>query len=145
MVPTQQPWRVDSVRLVDGVENVLEADAGSNHGSWVGRDLELGHLPTLHENTGDAIETIQSRLQVVGCGFPKLRLRDFVGREAEAVDWKAREIEPVSLDLDGRRQRRLDTRKRCVHLQQSLRHVGVPVEKEIHLSGASARDRTDIL
>ena len=61
--------------------------------------MKLRHLAALHQHSADARHAIQRRLQIVGGNLPKLRLRNGIGGEAVAENWKRGEGKPVGGDL----------------------------------------------
>ena len=78
MVLLKQARRIDEVRTLYRVENVGDRDARSQQLRGFRRDVELGLLAALHQNSSNAIEAIEARLQLVSCHCPKLRLRNGV-------------------------------------------------------------------
>ena len=145
MVLAQQARRIDQVRVVHRVQNVLHSNVRSQHSRRIGRDLKLRLLPSLHQNAGHSIQPVQPRLELIGGQLPKLRLRNFVRGEAVAQNRKTREIQPLGVDLSCRRQRALDSRNGGFHLLQRQHHVDAPVEVQIDFRGASAGNRVHLL
>ena len=122
VIAAQQAGRIDQIRMIDRVQNVLHAPrarAASCAGS--GRDLKFRLLPSLHEDGGDAVQPVQARLDVVGRQFPQLRLRNFVGRQAVAENRETREIQAVRFDLRRGRKRALNARDRGIDQLERLR------------------------
>jgi hypothetical protein len=99
----------------------------------------------LHQIAGNAVETIQPGLQIVGCKFPELCLRHLIGSEAVAQDRKAGEIEAVCVNGRGRRQRALNAGDGRVDHEQRLLHVHAPIERQIDFRGAAAGGGAHIL
>ena len=59
------------VRLM-AAENVRDRHAGAEHPRRIDGDVELRLLPALDEHAGDAAQTIQPRLDLVGRQLPEL-------------------------------------------------------------------------
>ena len=78
MIILDETGRVDEVGPADGLENIVDGDAGGEQTRRVGRYLELRNAATLHENGGNTIEPVHAWLDVVGGNFPKPVLRDRV-------------------------------------------------------------------
>ena len=104
MIVLDQAGGVDEVRAANGVENVVDGDAGREEARRFGRYLEFRDAATLNENGGNAIEPVYARLEVVSGDFPELILRNRVGGQAIAKDWERGKGEAVRFDLGGRRQ-----------------------------------------
>ena len=145
MVLLQQTGRIDQVGSPNRVEYVGDGDAGRQQLGGIGSDMKLRLLSALHHHGGHAIETIEARLQIVGCHRPELRLRDRVGGEAVADDGKAGEVQAMRLDDGCRRQLGANAGERRVHQLQRGDHVHVPVEEKIDFSRAAAGDGAHLL
>ena len=78
MIILDETGRVDEVGPADGLENIVDSDAGGEQTRRVGRYLELRNAAALHENGGNTIEPVHAWLDVVGGNFPKPVLRDRV-------------------------------------------------------------------
>ena len=106
--------------------------------------MKLGLLPTLHQHRRDAVQSIQSRLDVVSSHLPELGLRNSGRRKAVSNDRETGESQAVR---DHRRrgwQFGLDSGNRGIHILQSLEHVEVPVEEQIDLCRSAAGDRAHL-
>ena len=145
MVSAQQARRIDQVRVVHRVQNVLHSHVRPQHSRRIGRDLKLRLLSSLHQNAGHPIQPVQPRLELIGGQFPKLRLRNFVRGEAVTQNRKARKIKPMRINLSRRRQRALDSRNRGFHLLQRQHHVYAPVEVQIDFRRTAAGNRVHLL
>src|SRR5712692_1455294 len=107
MIALNETGGVDEVRAANGIENVVDGNAGREEARGLGRHLKFGDAATLNENGGDAIEPVDARLEVVSGNFPKLVLRNGVGGQAVTEDGKRGESEAMGFDLGGGRQFRL--------------------------------------
>ena len=135
--------RIDDVRSLDGIDEVLNGDTGGEQQGGIGNDMELRHLAALHRNGTDASGTIERRLEVVCRNFPKIGLRNRVGGEAVAEDGEGGNGDSVGGDPCRGRQGLLDLAESCIHQLQGEDHVGVPVEHEIDFSRSTAGDGAD--
>ena len=70
MIAAEQARRIDQVRVIDGVQNVLQRHVRAQHSRGIGRHLKFRHLSALNQHAGDAIQPIQPRLQIIGRKFP---------------------------------------------------------------------------
>src|SRR5712692_5717419 len=104
MIVLDETGRIDEVRAANGIENVVDGNAGREKARRFGRHLEFRNSATLNENGGNAIEPIDARLEVVSGNFPELVLRNGVGGQAVTEDGKRGEGEAVRFDFGGRRQ-----------------------------------------
>jgi hypothetical protein len=55
MVTRKQARRIDQIRVVHGIENILKGDARTQHSRRVGGYLELRLLPALNDHRRDAV------------------------------------------------------------------------------------------
>src|SRR5437867_670016 len=102
-------------------------------------------LPSLNHDSCHAAQPIEPRFNVIGRQLPQVRLWNLVRRQAVANDWKTGEVHPVRFDFGGRGKAALDTRHCGIHQLQGFDHVHVPVEEQIDIGGAPARDGTNRL
>src|SRR5439155_6999412 len=145
MIVLDEPRRIDEVGAANGIENIVDGDARRKKASRFGHDVELWNAAALHKDGSNAIEPVDARLEVVGGNFPKLILRNGVGRQAVAENGKRGEGEAVRLDLGARRQFRLQTGHDGVDTLERQNHVARPVEKKIDLRGTAAGDGLNFL
>ena len=94
MVLFVEAWGIDDVGRLDGTGEIQDGDACGLKPPQVGNDMKLRHLTTLNGDTADTEDTIQRRLEIVGCELPQCRLRERGRGEAVAEDGKGREGEP---------------------------------------------------
>ena len=145
MIVLDKTGRVDEVRAADGIENIVDGDAGRKKASRLGHDLEFRNAATLNENGSDTIEPVDARLEVVGGNFPKLILRNGVGRQAVTENGKRGEGEAMRLNLGRRRQFRLQASDDGIDALQRQNHVARPVKEKIDLRGTAAGNRLNFL
>ena len=72
---------LDEVGLLDGVDEVGDGERGGDELPGVGDDVKFGDLSALDGDGGDAIETIEGRLEFVRGEFPEARWGDGVRGE----------------------------------------------------------------
>ena len=145
MIIFDETGRVDQIGPADGLENIVDGDAGSEQARRLRHDLELRNAAALNENGSDAIEPVYARLEIVGGNLPQLALRNRVGGQAIAEDRERGEGQAVSFDLGCRRQFRLQAGDDGVDALQRQDHVARPVEEKIDLRRAAAGDGLNFL
>src|SRR6185437_12596404 len=140
MVALDQAGGIHQVGVLHRVKDVLHGDAGGLQLSGIGGDLEFGFLAALDEDRGDAIETVEAGLQIIGRELPELVLGDAVGGEAVAQDRKRCEGKAMRGNHGRSRQAALHLGQRSVDQLQRGHHVDVPIEVQVHLGRAAAGD-----
>src|SRR5215475_6535901 len=95
VIAFDEAGRVDDIGAADGIENVVDGDAGGYEARGIRGNLKFGDAAALYDDRGDAVEAIHARLDVVGSDFPKFVGRNAIGSEAVADDRKYREGEAV--------------------------------------------------
>src|SRR5437899_1172850 len=140
MIALDETRGIDEVRAANGIENIVDGNAGSEKARRFGRHLEFRDAATLNQNGGDAIEPVYAWLEVVGGNFPELILWNRVRGQAVTKDWERGEGEAVRFDLGRGRQFRLQAGNDSVDALQRKNHVAVPVKKKIDLRGTAAGD-----
>ena len=138
MVLLEQSRRVNQIGLLDRVENIGDRDTGSEQLRRIRLNVELRFLPALYHYRGNAIQAIQSRLELVRRHLPEPRLRYRLRRKAVANNRKAGEGHPPRINFRCRRQFRLHAGDRRIDVLQRLEHVYVPVEEKIYFRRAAA-------
>src|SRR6516225_2934279 len=93
--------------------------------------MELRLLASLHNHRRDTAHTVESRRDVVRGHLPELRLRNRIRGEAVAENGKRSKGKAVTLDLGSRRKFGLDLGQGRVNQLQRLKHVDLPVEKQV--------------
>src|SRR2546429_384677 len=136
-----------SVNFVSDIKRIavrLTMHAKQDGGLAVGRDHGVDRR-NRRRNVRDTTETVDARLEVVGGNFPKLILRNGVGRQAVAENGKRGEGEAMRLNLGRRRQFRLQASDDGIDALQRQNHVARPVKEKIDLRGTAAGNRLNFL
>src|SRR5262249_10704071 len=140
VVTFDEAGRIDDVGAANGVEDVVDGDAGGDEARGIGRDLEFRDAAALNNYCCDAVQAIHARLDVVGGDFPKLVGRDAFGSEAVADDRKYSKRKAVRFNFRGGGKFGLQTSDDGVDALEGENHVGLPVEEEVHFGRPAARD-----
>src|SRR6266478_3401956 len=141
----EEAGRIDEIGFFYAVENVGDGHSSRNQARRIGSDVIFRDAAALHNDRGDAIESIQARLDIVGGDFPKMIRRDGVGSEAVTQNWKCREGQAVRFEFRGSGKFGLHARDDGVHALQGLHHVHAPIEEKIDFRGAAAGDGKNAL
>src|SRR5258706_2619798 len=93
MTVLDQARRIDQIRALNGVQNVLDCDSRGEEAHWIRRYLKFGNAPALYDDGRNAVQPVESRLKGVGSNFPQLFRLDRFRRQALTNHGEDRESE----------------------------------------------------
>src|ERR1700745_2027021 len=91
MTVLDQAGRVDEIGTLDGVEDVWNSNSSGEKARGIRRHLKFGDAAALYDDGRNTVQSVETRLQVVGSDLPELVRRHRIGRQTVTNDGKARE------------------------------------------------------
>ncbi len=129
VVVFEKSGRIDQIRAANGIQDLCNRDARGQKARGIGHHLKFGDTAALNDYRGDAVETVDARLQIIGRDFPELVGRKRVRRQAVANDGEYGEREAMCFHFCRCRKFGLQARHHRIDSLQRQNHVGIPVEE----------------